>query len=602
MNPSATEVCDSADVDEDCDDLVNDDDPGVTGRSTWYVDGDADGYGGASTVSACERPSGATATSTDCDDGASSIHPGGAEVCDSANTDEDCDGLADDLDSSATGQSTWYRDADGDSYGLSTSTVSRCDKPSGYVTISTDCDDGESDAYPGNTEVCEDDIDQDCSGEDETCPLVGDLDPDSGYDVKITGDLGSEQLGYTMESGDFDGDGLGDLVIGAPSARYSSASYGGVVYGYYGPFTSGEQSATDYDSFLYYNNTSTYTRSFAMVAANLGDLNNDGNDDLIVRLSNGSPVTWYLFYSGDTGVALASTAKDASFSCTWAAPAGDFNSTTGTDEWFCGDASYSSETGKVTVYSGTSASSSTLIVGEGSKDASGYRVAGGGDVNGDGYDDLWDAAPNQSEVKSYDGVVYLVYAPVSGTTSLADADAKIRGGDVLEYMGGMLVMAGDMDGDGYDDMLTGSTYVNDGGDYSGGIYLVTEASTGTVASVASASLIGEEASTYLSQTIPSTGDVDGDGALDLLVGSPAQDAGGTNRGKVYLYYGPVSGSLTLDGADATWTGGSDGDELGASVEIMPDASGDGLPEVAMGAQYVDGDATDNGAVWIWYGR
>ena len=64
----------------------------------------------------------------------------------------------------------------------------------------------------------------------------------------------------------------------------------------------------------------------------------------------------------------------------------------------------------------------------------------------------------------------------------------------------------------------------------------------------------------------------------------------------------MSGSLTLDGADATWTGGSDGDELGASVEIMPDASGDGLPEVAMGAQYVDGDATDNGAVWIWYGR
>ena len=602
VNPAATEVCDAFGVDEDCDDLVNDDDPSVSGRVDWFVDGDGDGYGGASTVAACDRPSGATATSTDCDDSVASIHPGGAEICDSANTDEDCDGYADDLDASATGQSTWYLDADGDGYGLSTSTVSRCDKPSGYVAISTDCDDDESDAFPGNTEVCEDGIDQDCSGDDQTCPLVGALDPDSGYDVRITGDVASNYLGYAMERGDFDGDGLGDLVIGAPSARYSSASYGGVMYGYYGPFTSGEQSATDHDSFLYYNNTSTYTRTFAMVSANLGDLNSDGNDDLIVRLSNGSPVAWYLFYSGDTGDLLASTAKDASFSCTWAAPGGDFSSTTGTDEWFCGDASYSSETGKVTVYSGTSASSSTVIVGEGSKDSSGYRVAGGGDVNGDGYDDLWDAAPNQSEVKGYDGVVYLVYAPVSGTTSLADADQKIRGDDTLDNMGEMLVMAGDMDGDGTDDLLTGSIEVDDGGTSSGAIYLITEPSTGTVSSVASASLIGDESNLYLSQTRPSTGDVDGDGALDLLVGVPVKDAGGSNRGQVYLYYGPVSGSLSLDGADATWTGGSDDDELGSSVMVIPDNSGDGLPEIAMGAQFFDGDTTDCGAVWIWYGR
>jgi hypothetical protein len=88
-------------------------------------------------------------------------------VCDSGDVDEDCNGLADDNDPgvSAGTKSTFYLDADGDGYGVATTSVSNCNQPSGYSTFSTDCDDTNALRDPGNTEVCDaDDLDEDCDG------------------------------------------------------------------------------------------------------------------------------------------------------------------------------------------------------------------------------------------------------------------------------------------------------------------------------------------------------------------------------------------------------------------------------------------------------
>ena len=120
VNPAATEICDGG-VDNDCDGLDDDDDPSVSDRSTWFADDDGDSYGGSSSAEACDAPSGYVADSTDCDDSDATVNPGATEVCDSANLDEDCDGKADDADSAASGKSTAYRDADGDTYGNSSS-------------------------------------------------------------------------------------------------------------------------------------------------------------------------------------------------------------------------------------------------------------------------------------------------------------------------------------------------------------------------------------------------------------------------------------------------------------------------------------------------
>ncbi len=132
VNPSATEVCDDGDTDENCDGAADDD--SATGKSTFYLDGDADGYGvDGSTADACDVMAGYAADTGDCDDVNASANPGAAEVCDAAAADEDCDGLADDADDSTTGQTTWYADPDGDGLGSSSDTLSACSQPTGYV-------------------------------------------------------------------------------------------------------------------------------------------------------------------------------------------------------------------------------------------------------------------------------------------------------------------------------------------------------------------------------------------------------------------------------------------------------------------------------------
>ncbi|MCB9745951.1 MAG: hypothetical protein H6740_25475 [Alphaproteobacteria bacterium] len=164
VNPAASEVCD--DIDNDCDGDIDDDDSSVdlsTG-ATFYADGDGDSYGDAgSSQAACDQPGGYVSDSTDCDDGDSAINSAATEVCDGV--DNDCDGDIDDDDGSvdlSTG-ATWYADSDGDSYGDASSSQAACDAPSGYVSDSSDCDDGDSGANPGASEAC-DGVDNDCDG------------------------------------------------------------------------------------------------------------------------------------------------------------------------------------------------------------------------------------------------------------------------------------------------------------------------------------------------------------------------------------------------------------------------------------------------------
>ncbi len=132
----------------DCDDA----DPLEYPGQTWYIDADADDYG-ASSVAQCLRPAngfvlaelapGSTGTD-DCDDAIPAIHPGATETCNGL--DDDCDGLTDE--GFAT---TWYADADGDTYGDPSVSTQACSAPSGYVANNTDCDDADPLEHPGQT-------------------------------------------------------------------------------------------------------------------------------------------------------------------------------------------------------------------------------------------------------------------------------------------------------------------------------------------------------------------------------------------------------------------------------------------------------------------
>ena len=160
-NPAASEVCDGAD--NDCDGTTDEAD--ATDASTWYPDLDGDTYGSDSNPQqACSAPGGFVANNTDCNDLSSDINPGSIEICDASDTDEDCNGTADDADSGATGQSTFYADTDTDGYGDVQASISVCDAPSGYITDATDCNDADGSVNPDATETWYDGVDADCDG------------------------------------------------------------------------------------------------------------------------------------------------------------------------------------------------------------------------------------------------------------------------------------------------------------------------------------------------------------------------------------------------------------------------------------------------------
>jgi len=153
VNPGATESCNG--VDDDCDGTT--DGASAVDAVPFYSDDDGDGYGEAASVQyACSRPAGTVTDKTDCNDRNASVHPGATETC---------NGVDDDCDSSTTDPTTtWYEDADGDGYGLSSSATDACSQPgTDWVTVSGDCDDAEERVAPDQTEAC-DGVDNDCDG------------------------------------------------------------------------------------------------------------------------------------------------------------------------------------------------------------------------------------------------------------------------------------------------------------------------------------------------------------------------------------------------------------------------------------------------------
>ncbi len=206
VHPESTEVCN--DRDDDCDGEVDDD----IGDFVIRPDSDRDGYGDDSVPGrrACSVPPGHSAVPGDCDDERPATNPLGSEVCNGL--DDDCNGHVDD---DATDARPFYRDDDGDRYGVVSSVVTACDVPEGYSDTSGDCDDGAVAVHPGATEVC--------NGADDDC----DFEVDDGVSNRCggCGEVPAEVCGNLVDD---DCDGRIDEVVGCfCDGRTTPACYTG---------------------------------------------------------------------------------------------------------------------------------------------------------------------------------------------------------------------------------------------------------------------------------------------------------------------------------------------------------------------------------------
>src|SRR3989344_3173307 len=218
--------------------------------------------------------------------------------------------------------------------------------------------------------------------------------------------------------------------------------------------------------------------------------------------------------------------------------------------------------------------SNASFIGE-AGDSSGVSVSSVGDVNGDGYDDILIGAYLNDEGGDNAGQVYLIFGKSSGwsmDTNLSNANASFYGEKNNDNAGFSVSSAGDVNNDGYDDILIGADGNDQGGSGSGQSYIIFGKSSGWSMDVnlsnADASFYGENGSDNAGFSVSSAGDVNGDAFDDILIGARGNDEGGTDVGHAYIIFGKSSGwntTLNLSNANASFYGENGSDQAGESV-------------------------------------
>jgi Ca2+-binding RTX toxin-like protein len=490
---------------------------------------------------------------------------------------------------------------------------------------------------------------------------LGTLNGVDGFRLNGVG-LGDRSGASVASAGDVNGDGFDDLIVGAQGANNSSgSSY--VVFGKAGGFTSTIELSS-------LNGTTGFRlRGVAMddqsgfSAASAGDVNGDGFDDLIVGAvsadpgGNTSAGSSYVVFgkaggfasslalsslNGTTGFRLDGVAEyDQSGTV---ASAGDVNGD-GFDDLIvgAGGAGPGGRAGAGSSYvvfgkAGGFASTLALSALNGTNgfrldgvtawDLSGYSVASAGDVNGDGFDDLIvgarQADPGGNNAA---GSSYVVFGKAGGFTSTIALSSlngttgfRLDGAAANDSSGWSVASAGDVNGDGFDDLIVGAISADPGGRAgAGSSYVVFGKAGGFASTLALSSLngttgfrldgvAGMDGSGY---SVASAGDFNGDGFDDLIVGAAGADPGGNaSAGSSYVVFGKAGGfasTLALSSLNGTngfrLDGVALGDQSGSSVASAGDVNGDGFDDLIVGANQADPDDNDAaGSSYVVFGR
>jgi hypothetical protein len=405
-------------------------------------------------------------------------------------------------------------------------------------------------------------------------------------------------------AGDVNGDGFADLIVGAANAASAGgANLEGESYVVFGKASWAGTPSIDLatldgtNGFRLIGIDEVDRSGFSVSSA--GDVNGDGFSDLIV----GAPTAESAgggSYEGESYLVFGKAS--------WAGtPSLDLATLDGTNGF--------------------------RLIGIDAYDDSGISVSSAGDVNGDGFADLIVGANGAESAggANNEGENYVVFGKASwaGTPSLdlATLDGtngfRLIGIDEYDFSGGSVSSAGDVNGDGFDDLIVGAP----GGESTGGAtdegesYVVFgKASWAGTPSLDLAALdgtngfrlIGADEYGYSGRSVSSAGDVNGDGLADLIVGAPKAQSGPFAVGESYVVFGKASWAGTpsldlaaLDGTNGFGLIGIDGrDYSGVSVSSAGDVNGDGFADLIVGADRAEsaGGASAEGESYVVYGK
>ncbi len=425
---------------------------------------------------------------------------------------------------------------------------------------------------------------------DESGADVFTLVPDDAVD--------NQNFGYSVSGmADFDGDGYDDVLVGAP--RDNDAGFeGGAVYVYYG-------SEGGIDIPRQQKLTGSVGDEWDMLGYSVsatGDINGDGYDDAIIGAwgDNTYSGSAYVYYGSDSGLDPSSEQKFVASDRfpydhygVFVSVAGDINGD-GYDDVVIGAHGYDNYDGAAYIYYGSAlgVSTSTEVKLVAPNSQYGVSVAGAGDINGDGYDDVLVGANGGGNY----GSAYLYYGSDDGLDPSSELELLASDTDLGDNYGISVSSAGDIDGDGYADVIIGAKDDK----YSGSAYLYYGSERGLDLSSEQKILASDELSGLnFGSSVSGVGDIDGDGYDDVIIGAEGGDFDGANSGAAYVYHGSAAGLDTTSEERLLAPDGTERDQFGNSVSGAGDVDGDGFGDLIVSAYMADKDGIMSGAAYVF---
>jgi hypothetical protein len=410
-------------------------------------------------------------------------------------------------------------------------------------------------------------------------------------------------MGIVSSAGDVNGDGFDDVIVGAEG--YSNGqTYEGRAYLYLGSAAGLEPAAA------WTAESDQVGAGFGGAVSSAGDVNGDGYDDVVVAApwydgGHTDEGRVYLYLGSAVGLepTAAWTAESDQDLSLWGyalSSAGDVNGD-GYDDVVVGALWYDNgedAEGRADLYLGSAVglepTPAWTTEGDQIRVFFGSSVSSAGDVNGDGYDDVVVAAPDYDDDDIDEGQAFLYLGSAAGLDTVA---AWQVGSDQAYASLSRASSAGDVNGDGYDDVVVAATEYDNGQWQEGRASLFLGSASG-LATVAAWTAESDQDFAYLG-SVASAGDVNDDGYDDVMIGVQNYTNGEYREGRAYVYLGSAAGLDTV----AAWTAESDQAEayFARFLSSAGDVNGDGYDDVVVGARYYDNGQANEGRAQLYYG-